>query len=99
VLVVNVKVIDLKWKEIFFFTCSHYGNQNSRAQGIRPNQKVYSADCKFVFRVVFQARMFKIQPQKFHKTHTNHVNSIELFKLYANERSNYIKIHYIMNSC
>lgn len=77
--------LDEKWKFKFVFvTCSHYGKHNSRSQGIRPNQNVYSVDCKFAFRVVFQpqAGVFKIQPHKFHRTHSNHITSTEHIQLY-----------------
>jgi hypothetical protein len=77
--------IDEKWKFKFVFvTCSHYGKHNSRSQGIRPNQNVYSVDCPFAFRVVFQPQvgLFKIQPQKFNKIHSNHITSTDHIKLY-----------------
>jgi hypothetical protein len=84
----NAKVknqIDPKWKFKFvFITCSHYGRHKTRATGLRPNQCVYAANCKFGFRAVFIPVLgkFQIAPEKFCKAHANHAISENHIKLY-----------------
>lgn len=75
----SLKQQNERWKFKYVkFVCSHYGKPRNRSKGSRPNQKVFSCECPFFFRVLFDVYLQKF---KVSSLCLEHITKTILFRL------------------